>query len=155
MTSVFGLDEIDLNILDVLQQDGRITVLDLAEKVRLSPTPCGRRLRALEEKGFIEKYVALLQPKSLGIVFNAFISQREAINSFLRAVKKMTEVQEAYFVTGDYDYLLHVRTESAEAFKVFLVERLLNLPVVHTQSYIVLEQVKHTTALPIPRPTKS
>ncbi len=140
MTSVFGLDEIDLNILDVLQQDGRITVLDLAEKVRLSPTPCGRRLRALEEKGFIEKYVA---------------SQREAINSFLRAVKKMTEVQEAYFVTGDYDYLLHVRTESAEAFKVFLVERLLNLPVVHTQSYIVLEQVKHTTALPIPRPTKS
>ncbi len=86
MTSVFGLDEIDLNILDVLQQDGRITVLDLAEKVGLSPTPCGRRLRALEEKGFIEKYVALLQPKSLGIVFNAFIKYGSTAHSGRRSI---------------------------------------------------------------------
>lgn len=155
MTSVFGLDEIDLKILDILQHEGRISVLNLAERVGLSATPCGRRLKALEENGFIGSYVALLEPKKLGIGFNAFVkvrlnsSQRNVLEIFLDAVKKMPEVQEAYFIAGDYDYLLHIRSESADTFKLFLVENLLSLPLVHTQTYIVLEDVKHTTSLPL------
>ncbi|AEU38038.1 Lrp/AsnC family transcriptional regulator [Granulicella mallensis] len=152
------LDEIDVRILDILQEEGRISVLDLAEKVGLSPTPCGRRLRALEDKGYIEKYVALLQPRMLGIVFDVFLkvrlksSDKAAIHDFLDAVRGIREIQRAYFITGDYDYLIHVRTESAETFKNFLLERILTLGVAHTQSYIVLEEVKNTTALPISSP---
>jgi Lrp/AsnC family leucine-responsive transcriptional regulator len=161
MKSVFALDEIDIAILNVLQEEGRISVLDLAEKVGLSPTPCGRRLRALEEEGYIEKYVALLKPKMLGIAFDVFIkvrlksSEGTAIKEFLEAVKSASEIQQVYFIAGDYDYLLHVRTESAEKFKEFLLEKLLILGVAHTQSHIVLEEVKNTTALLIPRQTQA
>jgi Lrp/AsnC family transcriptional regulator, leucine-responsive regulatory protein len=161
MKSVFALDEIDIAILNVLQEEGRISVLDLAEKVGLSPTPCGRRLRALEEEGYIEKYVALLKPKMLGIAFDVFIkvrlksSEGTAIKEFLQAVKSASEIQQVYFIAGDYDYLLHVRTESAEKFKEFLLEKLLILGVAHTQSHIVLEEVKNTTALLIPSQTQA
>jgi Lrp/AsnC family transcriptional regulator, leucine-responsive regulatory protein len=152
---IYGLDEIDRKMLEVLQENGRITVLELADKVGLSPTPCGRRLRSLEERGFIERYVALLRPESLGLGFNCFVqvrlnsSDRQHVNNFIKAIKAMDEVQEAYFIAGDYDYLLHIRSESAETFKSFLIDHILSLPVVQTQTYIILEQAKHTTAFPL------
>lgn len=155
MPTLFGLDEIDRRMLELLQANGRITIQELAEKVGLSATPCGRRLRSLEERGYIDRYAALLRPESLGLGFNSFVmirlnsSDRQNVNNFTSAIESLEEVQEAYFISGDYDYLLHIRTENAESFKRFLIDNILSLPVVQSQTYIVLEQTKHTTSFPL------
>ncbi|PSH03795.1 MAG: ArsR family transcriptional regulator [Acidobacteria bacterium] len=148
------LDEIDCKILDVLQHEGRISTLDLAERVGLSPTPCARRVKRLEELGVIEGYVAVLNPKALGVGLNVFVnvrlrsSTRNAIETFEQAIKDMPEVVECYLVTGNYDYLLHLRLADVDMFKDFVRERLTNIASVgETLSSIALEQTKFTTAI--------
>jgi Lrp/AsnC family leucine-responsive transcriptional regulator len=151
------LDPIDLRILDALQENARITTLELAEKVGLSATPCARRVKRLEDEGLIERYVTLLNAERLGIGMNAFVivrlrnQTRQAIEVFERAIRKMPEVVECYLTTGSHDYLVHVRVGDIDAFRDFMRNRMTTIESIGaTESSIVLEQIKRTTALPLP-----
>jgi Lrp/AsnC family leucine-responsive transcriptional regulator len=154
---MFQLDEIDCNILNVLQQEGRISILDLAERVGLSATPCARRVKRLEDEGVIERYVAVLNPRVLGKQLDVFVnvrlrlSTRKAIEIFERAIKSMPEVVECYLVTGTYDYLVHIRVADIDDFKSYVRERLSGIASVgETVSSIALEQTKYTTSIALP-----
>ncbi|NDF52169.1 MAG: Lrp/AsnC family transcriptional regulator, partial [Betaproteobacteria bacterium] len=108
------MDRTDLRILDALQHDGSLSNVALAEKVHLSPSPCLARVKALENKGVIRRYVALLDPKALGLGLNVFIfislkSQvRASLERFEKTIAEHPEVMECYLMTGDSDYLLRV-----------------------------------------------
>lgn len=150
------LDAIDLRILRALQSNGRLSNLDLAANIGLSPTPCYRRVQRLESKGIISKYVALLNPMSLDLGLSVFISVRlsyqtaETVEAFEKAVHGIPEVTECYLMVGDVDYMLKVRLADPEALKDFVRSKLLKIPgVSRTSSIIVLENVKQTTELPI------
>lgn len=150
------LDRTDRRILDLLQKEGRLTNVELAEKVALSPSPCLRRVRALEEAGVIRDYVALLDPMKVGLGLLAYVSVtlekrgRMASESFGRTVLTWPEVISCYSMTGEMDYLLRVHVEDLEHFTRFMMDRLLKLPsVVDVKSNFVLERVKDTTALPL------
>jgi DNA-binding Lrp family transcriptional regulator len=151
------LDPLDIKILNALQEDGRITILELAERVGLSPTPCARRVKRLEDEGLIDRYVTLLNAERLGIGLNVFVNVRlrsqtkGAIDTFEREIKGLPEVVECYLLTGEYDYLLHVRVADIAALRAFVRDHLVvNESVGATHSSIALEQTKYTTALPLP-----
>jgi Lrp/AsnC family leucine-responsive transcriptional regulator len=148
------LDAIDIRILDILQENARITTLELAEQVGLSPTPCARRVKRLEDDGLIERYVTLLNEKKAGMELSVFISVRlrnqtgETIGRFERSVRAMPEITECYLMSGVHDYLLHLRVADVDALRDFLRNRLVTIEgIAETQSSIVLEKVKYTTAL--------
>lgn len=148
------LDAIDIRILDILQENARITTLELAEQVGLSPTPCARRVKRLEDDGLIERYVTLLNEKKAGMDLSVFISVRlrnqtgETIGRFERSVRSMPEITECYLMSGVHDYLLHLRVADVGALRDFLRNRLVTIEgIAETQSSIVLEKVKYTTAL--------
>jgi Lrp/AsnC family leucine-responsive transcriptional regulator len=148
------LDALDIRILDILQENARITTLELAEKVGLSPTPCARRVKRLEDEGLIERYVTLLNARQAGQDLSVFISVRlrlqtfETIENFERSVRDVKEISECYLVSGANDYLLRVRVRDVEALRDFLRNRLVTIEgIAETHSTIVLEQVKYTTAL--------
>ena len=148
------LDALDVRILDVLQENARITTLELAEQVGLSPTPCARRVKRLEDDGLIERYVTLLNAKKAGLDLSVFISVRlrnqtgETIGKFERSVRSMPEITECYLITGVQDYLLHLRVADVDALREFLRNRLVTLEgIAEAQSSIVLDTVKYTTAL--------
>ncbi|MGA7940714.1 MAG: Lrp/AsnC family transcriptional regulator, partial [Bradyrhizobium sp.] len=109
-----ALDAIDRKILGLLQSDGRITMAELAEKVGLSVSPCHRRVKLLEERGVITRYIATVDQSSLGLHVSVFISiklarqKEEDLNRFARAISKWDEVLECYLMTGNRDYLLRV-----------------------------------------------
>jgi DNA-binding Lrp family transcriptional regulator len=151
------LDAFDLRILDALQEDARITILDLAERVGLSPTPCARRVKRLEEEGVISRYVTLLNAERLGIGLNVFVNVRlrsqtkQSVDIFDRAINELPEVVECYLLTGEYDYLLHLRVADIAALRAFVRDHLITIESVGaTHSSIALEQTKYTTALPLP-----
>ena len=152
------LDALDIKILNALQQDARMTTLELAEQVGLSATPCARRVKRLEDEGVIERYVTLLNAERLGIELNVFADIRlrsqtkESIEIFERAIKDMPEVVECYLVTGEYDYLLHLRVADMAALRALMRDRLIAIEsVAATHSSIALEQIKYTTALALTR----
>jgi Lrp/AsnC family leucine-responsive transcriptional regulator len=151
------LDKIDCDILNALQQEGRISIIDLADRVGLSATPCARRVKRLEDEGVIERYAAVLNPRVLGQHLDVFVNVRlrssttKAIEIFERAIASMPEVVECYLVTGNYDYLLHIRVANIDDFKSYVRERLSGIASVgETVSSISLEQIKHTTSIPLP-----
>jgi Lrp/AsnC family leucine-responsive transcriptional regulator len=148
------LDEIDCAILDILQHEGRISILDLAERVGLSATPCARRVKRLEDEGVIERYAAVLNPRLLGKQLDVFVNVRlrnstsKAIEIFERAIKSMPEVVECYLVTGTYDYLVHIRVDDIDDFKNYVREHLIGIASVgETVSSIALEQTKYNSFL--------
>lgn len=148
------LDAIDVRILNILQENARITTLELAEQVGLSPTPCARRVKRLEDDGLIQRYVTLLDEKKAGLDLSVFISVRlrnqtaETIDKFDRSVRSMPEITECYLVTGAHDYLLHLRVADVDALRDFLRERLVTIEgIAEAQTSIVLDKVKYTTAL--------
>ena len=150
------LDRTDRRILELLQKEGRLTNVELADKVSLSASPCLRRVRALEEAGVIRKYVALLDPLQVGLGLLAYVSVtlekrgKMAGESFGRTVLAWPEVISCYSMTGEMDYLLRVHVEDLEHFTRFMMDRLLKLPsVVDVKSNFVLERIKDTTALPL------
>lgn len=150
------LDGIDRRILQTLQQNGRLTIAELAEKVGLSPSPCHRRMRLLEERGVIKLYVALLNQHAVGLPVSVFVSiklesQREdALNRFAKAIAPWPEILECYLMTGPRDYLLRVVVADLAAYEVFLKSKLTRLPgIASMESSFALEQVKYTSALPI------
>lgn len=150
------LDRTDRKILDLLQRDGRLTNAELAERVALSPSPCLRRVRALEEAGVIRQYVALVDPAQVGLGLLAYVvvklekRGKMPVDEFSRAVKEWPEVVACYAMTGDMDYLLRVHVEDLEHFSRFVLDRLLKQPgVIDVKSNFVLERIKDTTALPL------
>lgn len=149
------LDATDLRILAELQKDGRMTNVDLAKRVRLSPSPCLARVRDLEERGVIRKYVAMLDPQAVGLAVSVFIQvslERQverALESFESAIRRYPEVVECYLMTGDSDYLLRVVVPDVQAMQV-IVSELTRIPgVANIRSSFALKQVKFETALPL------
>lgn len=152
----FDLDAIDIKILDELQRDGRLTNVQLAERVGLSPSPCLARVRALEESGLIAQYVALLDPQELGAVVSVFVQvtlERQIENMlevFETAIGGFAEVMECFLMTGDSDYLLRVVVRDTVAFQHFIVDKLVKVPgVANIRSSFALKQVKYQTAYPV------
>jgi len=149
------LDRIDRHILAVLQTDGRISNVDLAAKVGLSPTPCLDRTRRLERDGFIDGYVALLNPDKMKMGLLAFVEvsldrpTAEVFDKFAAAAQADTNIVECHMVAGGFDYLMKVRVADMDAYRRFLGHDIARLPGVReTRTYVVIEQVKSSTLLP-------
>jgi Lrp/AsnC family transcriptional regulator, leucine-responsive regulatory protein len=150
------LDVVDRKILQILQRDGRISNVDLAKRVHLSPSPCFERVRRLEETGFIENYVARLNAKKLDMDLLAFVeisldrTNPEAFDELRRHVADMPSVQECHMIAGGFDYLLKVRVTDMAAYRRFLGEGISQLPgVTRTHTYFVMEEIKATAEVPI------
>jgi Lrp/AsnC family transcriptional regulator, leucine-responsive regulatory protein len=150
------LDLIDRKILAHLQNDGRITINDLAEKVSLSPTPCLRRVKRLQEDGVIKGYSAHVDQVVIGLPVSVFVNvtlvrQVEAeLEAFEAAVAACPEVMECYLMTGTSDYLLRVVAADLFAYERFLKSVLTPIPgIANVQSSFALRQVVQRTALPV------
>jgi DNA-binding Lrp family transcriptional regulator len=150
------LDAIDLRILGALQENARIANTDLAAAVGLSPAPCLRRVRALEERGVIRKHVTLVSPAAVGLPVSVFVSislerqVEEALKRFERVILARPEVMECYLMTGDADYLLRVVTADLAGYERFLKDHLTRLRgVASIKSSFALKQVKYSTAMPL------
>ncbi|MEO1494270.1 MAG: Lrp/AsnC family transcriptional regulator [Pseudomonadota bacterium] len=143
------MDDFDRRLLRALQRDARVSINDLATEVGLSPTPVGRRLRALEERGLIEGYTAILNEAALGFGVSVFVSVQldrqvdEALAHFESAVQSFPEVVDCWLMTGNRDYLLRVVTTDLAAFEKFLVGNLTKVVGVSSiESSIPLRRVK-------------
>jgi len=150
------LDELDKTILTILQRDGRISNADLARQINLSQPATHARLRRLEERGYIDSYVALMDREQAGYDMLCFVRvsleqhQIEHVEHFRAAVLEMPEVMECHFVTGDFDYLLKVVARNRKDLERFLVRKLTPAPgVARVYTNLVLSEVKSTTALPL------
>jgi len=150
------LDKIDRRILRALQEDGRIQNVELAKLVGLSPSPCLRRVRALEDEGVIERYVALLNPGKIGAGFTVFariwlVGQDETtVNEFIEAVKNLPQVTECHLMAGDCDFLLRVVSADLEAYRRFQIEHLGRLRVVKSiKTEIPMQKIKQSPKLPL------
>ena len=152
-----SLDRTDRRILDELQKDGAISNLDLADKVGLSPSPCSRRVKVLQESGIIQKTVAVLDPKTLGLDLVAMISismdrhTPERFENFEALVSNFPEVLECYLITGSSaDYLLKVIVKDMEGYQQFLLGKLTRIEGVSgVHSSFVMRKVVDSTRLPM------
>ena len=150
------LDEIDIRILKKLQSNARISNVDLAEAVGLSPSPCLRRVRRLEDSGVISRYTTLVEPASIGLTVNVFVhvSLERQVDEFLErfetAIQRWPAVMECYLMTGDADYHLRVVVSDLSAYELFLKERLTRVPGVSSiKSSFALKRVNYRTELPL------
>ncbi len=150
------VDQLDVKILDRLQDDARVSNVTLAEAAGLSPSPCLRRVRALERQGVIRRYVTLLDPDAVGLPVSVFVSVtldkqvEEALEVFERAVRQRPEVMECYLMTGESDYLLRVVASDLAAYQRFLMDHLTRVPgVANIKSSFALRQVQYRTGMPL------
>jgi Lrp/AsnC family leucine-responsive transcriptional regulator len=150
------LDATDRRILDALQRNAKLTNVELAARVHLSPSPCLARVRALERAGIIQRYVTLLDPLRVGQAVSVFIQVRleqqveRTLKNFEAAVAGWPEVLECYLMTGDSDYLLRVVVADIPALERFVLDRLTTIKgVANIRSSFALKQVKYETALPL------
>ena len=157
-----ALDATDWKILGRLQDDARISNVDLARAVNLSPSPCLNRVRALEAGGIVARYVTLLDPLRVGLTVSVFIQvslekqMRNALDTFEGSVLARDEVMECYLMTGDADYLLRVVVPDVQSLERFIVDYLAKIPgVASIKSSFALKQVKYKTALPLPLPART
>jgi len=157
------LDDIDKRIVSTLQSEGRLPMVDLAERVGLSPTPCQRRVKRLEEEGVIERYAALVAPSALGLALQALVQvtlddhSEKTVAAFESAIRARPEVVACYAVTGDMDFLLHVLAPDLASFSDFAMKALLRMPGVRgTRSSFIMQAVKSDLAwAPQPPPAQS
>jgi Lrp/AsnC family leucine-responsive transcriptional regulator len=150
------LDAIDRRILSVLQENARVTNVELAEAAGVSASPCWRRVRELERAGVISRYVTLVDPASVGLRVSVFVQVslekqvESALEIFEAVIQDRPEVMECYLMTGDADYLLRVVVADLEAYERFLMDHLTKVPAVaNIRSSFALKQVKYRTALPV------
>ena len=150
------LDRVDRRILDALQGDARISNQELAKKIGLSPAPCWRRLRRLEEEGFISGYVTLLNGSAIGLPILAYAlvtlenHHPETVRQFDRLIQDRPEVLECHSMSGANDYLLRIVAASMEAYEHFLSTQLLQSSAVRSvNTSFVLRTKKSTTRLPV------
>jgi Lrp/AsnC family transcriptional regulator, leucine-responsive regulatory protein len=150
------LDRFEKLILKILQQDGRASTQELSDAVGLSPSPCWRRVKKLEDEGYIRRYAAILDGKKLGLRAFAYVhislidhseASMEALHSF---VSSDPHVLECASITGDFDYMLKVAAKDPESLEQFIMHRILRLGVVrNTTTNFILRQIKVSGALPI------
>jgi len=150
------LDAIDRAILSELQREGRVSNLDLAQRVHLSPSACLRRVKALEDNGVIAQYVAMVNPRAVGkhgvsfTIINLESMNTPQLEAFEQAVRDQSEVLDCFYVAGSNDYLIRFTYRDAEDLERIHSEVLMRLPnVARTNSLLVLRTVKKTTALPL------
>jgi len=150
------LDEIDRRIVAVLQADGRLTNVELAQQVGLSPSPCLRRVKRLEREGVIESYRAMLHRNHIGLGLTVFLSVKieshanERADAFDAAILAMPEIVASHIVACEADYLLEVVVPDLEAYQRFLLGKLLNLPIVkEVRSNIAIQTLKAGAPLPL------
>lgn len=150
------LDAIDRGILAELQQDGRLSNVELAQRVHLSPSACLRRVKQLEDDGVIAQYVAMLNPKAVGqhgtsfTIVNLESMSNTLLEAFEQAVRDTPQVLDCYYVAGANDYLIRFTYRDAEDLERFHTEVLMRLPgVERSNSMLVLRTVKKTTQLPL------
>jgi Lrp/AsnC family leucine-responsive transcriptional regulator len=150
------LDALDRKILALLQEDGRISLAELASKVGLSPSPCLRRIRMMERSGIIARYVAVLDQRRIGLPVSVFVSLKladqgeQSLDRFAKAIARWPEVLECYLMTGPRDYLLRVVVADVAAYQEFIKQKLTRLDgIASIESSFALEQVKYTNVLPI------
>lgn len=150
------MDEFDIKLLRALQEDGRLTNNELAERIGLSASQCSRRRAALEESGVIESYHAVLSAEAVGLNVLVFIQVGLATQSpdsgqaFVKLINSIDEVQEAFSLTGDADFLVKMVVPDLKTLSRILNEVLLpHRSVAHVHSYVVLDRVKQTTQLPL------
>ena len=156
--SLVDIDEVDAEILRHLQENARISNVRLARAVGLSPSPCLRRVQALQDKGVIRRYVTLLDPAAIGLGVSVFVQvtlERQvehALEVFERTILARPEVMECYLMTGNADYLMRIVVADVTAYEKFLKEHLTRAPgVASINSSFALNQVKYGTALPLPQ----
>ncbi len=149
-------DALDRRILDIIQDDARIANAELATKVGLSPSPCWRRVRTLEERGVIRQYASLLEPEAIGLPVNVFATvtlEKQAekrLEHFEEEILRRPEVMECYLMTGEFDYLLRVVVPDIAAYQRFLLEHLTRIEgIASIKSSFALKQVQYKTALPL------
>ena len=149
------LDDVDIKILKILQNDASVSNADLAEKVSLSPSPCARRVRLLEDKGFIRQQVTLLDNKKLGLSVTMFVQitlsrqRKKSLVAFESEISDWPEIMECYLMTGDIDYLLRVVLPDLEACQQFL-DKLTDVDAIgHVKSSLSLKQVRYKTEIPL------
>ncbi|MCY4222969.1 MAG: Lrp/AsnC family transcriptional regulator [Thiotrichales bacterium] len=149
-------DALDRRILEVIQEEARISNAELAGRVGLSPSPCWRRVRALEDAAVIRRYVTLVDAEAIGLPINVFATVtlekqvERALERFESAVAERPEVMECYLMTGEFDYLLRVVVPSLGAYERFLMDHLTRIEgIASIKSSFALKQVRYKTALPL------
>jgi Lrp/AsnC family transcriptional regulator, leucine-responsive regulatory protein len=150
------LDAIDCRIIAALQADGRLSNVELADRVGLSPSPCLRRVKRLERDGYIEAYRAMLRRNRVGLGFTVFVDVKieghanERAEAFQEAIVAMPEIVACHMVSGAADYLLEVVVPDLEHYQRFLVDKLLSLPIVReVRSDIAIQTLKAGGPLPL------
>ena len=150
------LDEVDVQLLSLLQQDGRITNADLAKRVGLSPPSVLQRVRVLEKAGLIKGYFGLLDPDKLGLRITALamislsLHQEQPIERFRRSINEIPEVLECYHVSGEFDFLLKIVVKDIRSYEQLIRERLSKIKgIQQIKTSFVLATTKHTTQIPL------
>ena len=150
------LDRYDARILSALQRNGRLSVVELAESIGLSTTPCARRIKALESSGAIEGYAAVLNPARIGLAVLAMVQVKltehtdETVARFEREIEQIDEVTKCFAMTGAYDFILEVYGKDLDALSNVVLKKLIRVPNVRDmQSSVVLATVKRSTRIPL------
>jgi Lrp/AsnC family leucine-responsive transcriptional regulator len=156
MTQTHRIDARDLQIVRALQDDGRLSNLDLSQRVNLSPSPCLRRVRLLEESGVIRGYSADVDPRALGLHVTAFIRitltrhDRDAVARFESRVRDIDEILDCHLLTGEADYLLRVMVPDLDAYEGFVRNRLHAIPgIASITTSLVYGTVKSSRVFPL------
>ena len=151
-----GMDETDRRLLRVLQVDGRISNLELADRCNLSPSACSDRVRRLREQGFITGYAAVVDPDKVGRALLIFVevvldrTTKDAFDDFAAAARRAPDILECHMVAGGFDYLIKARVRDMNAYRTFLGDVLVDMPGVReTRTYAVLEEVKSSGVVPV------
>ncbi|HMB75882.1 MAG TPA: Lrp/AsnC ligand binding domain-containing protein [Kiloniellaceae bacterium] len=150
------LDTIDRKILALLQQDGRLSLVKLAERVHLTKTPCAERLRRLIRQGYIAGFRAILDPTMLEAGYVSFVqvtldrTTTDVLEAFNRAVREIPQIEACHMIAGDFDYLLKVRSRDVNHYRQLLGDKLSQLPgVQQTHTFMVMEAVKDDPSVPL------
>ena len=153
--SDFKIDATDLRILKILQEDACISNLELAEKVALSPSPCSRRVRILQDEGFFSGRATLLNSDVIGLPVNVFVQitllrqKKKNLVGFEEAIMQRPEIMECYLMTGDFDYLIRVAVPNLAAYQIFLDDLTQVEEIDHIKSSFSLKQIQYKTAFPL------
>ena len=151
----YDLDRLDRKLLALLQQDSTLTVAELGDRIGLSSTPCWKRLKRLEDEGFVERRVALVDRVKVGLPVTVFVSIRTNSHDeswlvdFANAVSKLPEIVEIYRMSGDVDYLLKVVTSDIEGYDRLYKRLIRSVKLTDVSSAFAMEQIKYTTEMPL------